>query len=63
MTSTPIALPDSNRGIDPVLVEAARMQYLSGSIGAWKPRPQTVGCGVVVIASPVGDFISFDFSN
>jgi hypothetical protein len=59
----PIALPDAGNSMDPAWVDASRVLYLSGSRGAWELRLQAVGGVSVVIASPIGDFIPFDFSH
>lgn len=57
------ALPDSGAAIYPTWVDASRVLYLSGSSGSWELRLQSVGGSVMVIAVPVGDFPSFDFSH
>lgn len=58
----PIALPDSDRGLNPVWVDAGRVLYLSGGGTNWELRLQTVGSTAVVIVSGVTNTIPFDFS-
>ncbi len=44
-------------------VDANTFLYLSGSFGSWDLRIKDIGAASILIASPVGDFIPFDFSN
>ena len=62
MGVTPVMLPDTDRGTDPTWVDVDRVLYLSGSIGNWELRLQTVGGALTVIALTTGDFVPYDFA-
>jgi len=58
-----IPLTDTANADQVVWIDATRFLFTTGSIGAWELRLRQLGAPSVLIASPVGDFVSFDFTK